>query len=150
MLALAEHPEQMERLREDPELVDSAVEEILRWTSPIIHMARVVTEDIEYGGVQIRAGDAVGMWYPSANRDEEVFDDPMRFDIGREPNDHLAFGGFGEHYCIGANLARLELQSIYRHMLRRMDRIELDGEPERLRSGFVGGIKHLPIRFEAV
>ena len=148
LLALIEHPDQMQRLRDDPELLDSAVEEILRWTSPIIHMARVAREDVEIAGHQIRAGDAVAMWYPSANRDEEIFDDPMTFDIGRDPNDHLAFGGFGEHFCLGANLARLELQSVYRHLIRRMDDITLDGDVERLTSGFVGGIKHLPIRFK--
>lgn len=147
MLALLEHPEQLQRLRSNPELLDSAVEEILRWTSPVTHMARRATQPAEIGGQAIAAGETVVMWYPSANRDEDVFEHPEVFDIGREPNEHLAFGGFGEHFCLGANLARLELRSIFRHILERMDEIELDGEMERLRSGIVGGIKHLPISF---
>jgi len=149
MLALLEHPEQLQRLRANPALLDSAVEEILRWTSPVTHMARRVMRDTEIGGQPIAAGEIVAMWYPSANRDEEIFADPEVFDIGRDPNEHLAFGGFGEHFCLGANLARLELRSIFRHILARMEQIELDGEVERLRSGIVGGIKHLPIAFTA-
>ena len=147
MLALLEHPEQLRRLRADPGLLESAVEEILRWTSPVTHMARRVMCDTEIGGQAIAAGEKVVLWYPSANRDEEVFERPEVFDIAREPNEHLAFGGFGEHFCLGANLARLELRAIFRHVLSRMDEIELDGEVERLRSGIVGGIKHLPISF---
>ena len=147
MLALLEHPEQLRRLRADPGLLESAVEEILRWTSPVTHMARRVRRDTEIGGQAIAAGEKVVLWYPSANRDEEVFERPEVFDIAREPNEHLAFGGFGEHFCLGANLARLELRAIFRQLLSRMDEIELDGEVERLRSGIVGGIKHLPISF---
>ena len=149
MLALLEHPQQLQRLRAQPELLDSAVEEILRWTSPVTHMARRATQAAEIGGQAIAEGETVVMWYPSANRDEDVFEHPEVFDIAREPNEHLAFGGFGEHFCLGANLARLELRSIFRHILERMDEIELDGEMERLRSGIVGGIKHLPISFSA-
>ncbi len=149
MLALIEHPDQLERLRADPDLLDSAVEEILRWTSPVTHMARRVTQATEIGGQAIAVGDRVVMWYPSANRDEEIFEHSEIFDIARAPNEHLAFGGFGEHFCLGANLARLELRSIFRHILARMDEIQLDGEVERLRSGIVGGIKHLPISFSA-
>ncbi len=147
MLALLEHPEQLRWLRADPGLLESAVEEILRWTSPVTHMARRVARDTEIGGQMIAAGEKVVLWYPSANRDEEVFERPEVFDIAREPNEHLAFGGFGEHFCLGANLARLELRAIFRQVLRRMDEIEHDGEVERLRSGIVGGIKHLPISF---
>ena len=149
LLALIENPEQMQRLRADRSLIDSAVEEILRWTSPIIHFGRLVTEDVEIGGQHIAAGEKVVMWYPSGNRDEEVFDDPDQFNVGRDPNEHIAFGGFGEHFCLGANLARLELRSIFTHILDRLDEIELSGDVERLRSGFVGGIKHLPISFTA-
>ncbi len=149
LLALIEHPEQMQRLRADPALLDRAVEEILRWTSPIIHFGRLVTADAELGGQPIRAGERVMMWYPSANRDEDVFERPDQFDIARDPNEHLAFGGFGEHFCLGANLARLELRSIFSHVMQRLDDIQLDGDVERLRSGFVGGIKHLPISFRA-
>ncbi len=148
LLALLEHPDQLARLRADPALLDSGMEEVLRWTSPIIHFVRTTTRDVEIRGVPIPAGDTVAMWYPSANRDEEIFADPERFDVGRQPNDHLAFGGFGEHYCLGANLARLELRSIFRQVLRRLDGIELDGPVERLNSGLVGGIKHLPIRYD--
>ena len=149
MLTLIEHPDQIRRLREDPQLLDSAVEEILRWTSPVTHMTRRAMRDTEIGGQPIAEGDRVVMWYPSANRDEDVFPDADVFDIGRSPNEHLAFGGFGEHFCLGANLARLELRSIFRHILRRMDDIQLDGEAQRLHSGIVGGIKHLPIGFSA-
>ncbi len=147
MLALIEHPDQLARLRANPQLLESAVEEILRWTSPVTHMARRVTRDTEIGGQRIAEGELVAMWYPSANRDEDIFEQPDLFDIGRSPNEHLAFGGFGEHFCLGANLARLELRSIFRHILACLDEIELDGEVERLRSGIVGGIKHLPISF---
>ena len=149
MLTLLEHPDQLRRLRENPQLLNSAVEEILRWTSPVTHMARRAMCDTEVGGQPIAQGQIVAMWYPSANRDEDVFEQPDVFDIARDPNDHLAFGGFGEHYCLGANLARLELRAIFRQILARMDAIELDGEVERLRSGIVGGIKHLPIAFRA-
>ncbi len=147
--ALIEHPDQLALLRADPSLMESAVEEILRWVSPVIHFARLVTEDVEMGGVTIPAGDKVVMFYPSANRDASIFERPNEFDIRRSPNDHLAFGGFGEHYCLGANLARLQLRTMFRHILDRLDAIELDGDVERLRSGFVGGIKRLPITFQA-
>ena len=149
LLALIQHPEQMALLRADRSLMGTAVEEILRWVSPVIHFARLVTEDVDVGGQLIPAGEKVVMFYPSANRDEDIFDDPFTFDITRTPNDHLAFGGFGEHYCLGANLARLQLRTMFGHILDRLDEIELNGEIERLRSGFVGGIKQLPIRYVA-
>ena len=150
LLALIQHPEQMALLRSDPSLQDSAVEEVLRWVSPVIHFARLVTEDVELNGQTIPAGDKVVMFYPSANRDEDIFERPFEFDITRSPNEHLAFGGFGEHYCLGANLARLQLRTIFGHILNRLDDIELDGDFDRLRSGFVGGIKRMPIRYRAV
>lgn len=149
LLALIEHPEQAERLRNDRSLLESAVDEILRWTSPIVHFGRLVTQDTEIGGQPIAAGQKVVMWYPSGNRDEDVFDEPDQFDVGRDPNDHIAFGGFGEHFCLGANLARLELRCIFTHILDRLDDIQLNGDVERLRSGFVGGINQLPISFAA-
>jgi cholest-4-en-3-one 26-monooxygenase len=147
LLAFLEHPDQWDRLRTEPELLGSAVEEILRWTSPVIHMARTAVEDVELHGVRIRAGDTLAMFYPSANRDAEVFDAPFSFRIDRRPNRHLAFG-VGEHFCLGAHLARLELQVAYRHLSRRLARVELAGPVERLASSNVGGIKRLPIRFQ--
>ena len=128
LLALLEHPEQFERLRREPALLDSAIEEILRWTSPVIHFARTVTRDVEMRGTLLREGQTLALWYPSANRDEDVFDEPDVFDIGRAPNEHLAFGGYGEHFCLGATLARLELRGIYGHLLERLEEIRVDGD----------------------
>jgi len=147
LLALIENPDQWERLRRNPSLMKSAVEEIVRWTSPVIQFARTAAEDTEIRGKKIRAGESVCLFYPSANRDEEVFDEPFRFDVGRNPNPHLAFG-IGEHFCLGANLARLELEVIFRNLIERLEHAELDGPVERLRSSFVGGIKHMPIRMK--
>ena len=147
LLALIEHPEQYDRLRNQPDLLDSAVEEMLRWTSPVVHFARTVTQDTEVSGVTMKAGETLAMWYPSANRDEDVFEDPDVFDIARSPNEHLAFGGFGEHFCLGANLARLEMRSVFRHVIGKLDNFALDGEVERLSSGLIGGIKRLPVSY---
>ena len=147
MQALIEHPQQFERLREQPDLLDSAIEEMLRWTSPVVHFARTVTRDTEIRGVPIKEGETLAMWYPSANRDEDVFENPDAFDIGRSPNDHLAFGGFGEHFCLGANLARLEMRSIFRHVIEKLDHFQVNGEVERLSSGLIGGIKRLPVSY---
>ncbi|HML98261.1 MAG TPA: cytochrome P450 [Tepidiformaceae bacterium] len=142
---LCEHPGEKAKLLKDMSLMDSAVEEILRWVSPLHHMARTATADAEIRGQRIRAGDRLLMWYPSANRDEEVFDDPYRFDITRTPNEHLAFG-IGEHFCLGAGFARRELKVMFEELFRRFPDIELAGEPERLRSNFINGTKHLPVR----
>ncbi|MDE2744857.1 MAG: cytochrome P450 [Chloroflexota bacterium] len=147
MQALIEHPDQFELLRGQPDLLNSAVEEMLRWTSPVVHFARTVTADTEIRGVPIKAGETLAMWYPSANRDEDVFEHPDVFDIGRTPNDHLAFGGFGEHFCLGANLARLEMRSVFRHLIQKLDNFQLSGEVERLSSGLIGGIKRLPVSY---
>jgi cytochrome P450 len=146
LLALFEHPEQRERLRRAPELLPSAVEEILRWVSPVMHMARTATRDVEIRGQMIRAGERVLLWYPSANRDEEVFPDPDRFDVGRTPNEHLAFG-IGEHFCLGAGLARLELRVMLAEVLQHLPDMAPAAPAERLRSTFIGGIKHLPVRY---
>jgi cytochrome P450 len=146
LLALCEHPEERARLQNDPSLLPTAVEEILRWTSPVTHMMRAVTRDTEIRGKEIRAGERVLLWYPSANRDEEVFPDANRFDVGRTPNEHIAFG-IGEHFCLGASFARLELRVMFETLLARLPDIQLAGKPERLRSGFIGGIKHMPIQF---
>jgi len=146
LLALIEHPAELERLRQDPALLPSAVEEVLRWTSPVIHFCRTAAADAEVGGQRIAKGDLLILFYPSANRDEDVFADPFRFDVGREPNEHIAFG-IGEHFCLGANLARLELTAIVAEVLRRLDGFELAGPVERARTIIVGGIKRMPIRY---
>ncbi len=146
MLAFVEHPDELRRLQRQPELLDSAVEEVVRWTTPIIHFARTATEDCEIRGRKIRAGDALALFYPSANRDEEVFDEPYRFRIDRKPNRHLGFG-IGEHFCLGSHLARLELRVAYKHLLPRIEEIELAGPVDRLHSALVGGVKRLPIRY---
>jgi cytochrome P450 len=146
LLALCEHPEERARLQNDPSLLPTAVEEILRWSSPVAHMMRYVTRDVEIRGKQIREGERVLLWYPSANRDEEVFPNADRFDVGRTPNEHIAFG-IGEHFCLGASFARLELRVMFETLLERLPDIQLAGKPERLRSGFIGGIKHMPVTF---
>jgi cytochrome P450 len=132
-------------LLKDMSLMEPAVEEILRWVSPLHHMARTATADAEVRGQQIKAGDRVLMWYPSANRDEDIFEDPYTFDITRTPNEHLAFG-IGEHFCLGAGFARRELKVMFEELFRRFPNIELAGKPERLRSNFINGTKHLPVR----
>jgi cytochrome P450 len=146
LYALINHPDQWKRLKHDPSLAIHATEEILRWTSPVIQFVRIASADTELHGQKIREGDMLALFYPSANRDEEVFADPFKFDIGRYPNHHLAFG-IGEHYCLGANLARLELQVMFRRLAERLESVELAGAVQRMRSSFVGGIKHMPIRY---
>jgi cytochrome P450 len=137
---------QLERLAADRSLMPTAVEEILRWTSPITHLLRTAMRDGEIRGRRIREGDWVVLWNASANRDEDVFPDAERFDVARKPNYHLAFG-FGEHFCLGAHLARLELRMALDQVMRRIPDIELDGEVQRLSSNLVAGIKHMPVRF---
>lgn len=148
LLALLEHPGEMARLAGDPSLLAPAVEEILRFVAPVLHMARVATEDVVLRGRRIRPGERVVMWYPSANRDEEVFADPDRFDVGRSPNEHVTFG-IGEHFCLGASLARLEISVFFEELLRRYPDVTLAGPQTRLRSNFIGGLKHLPVRLGA-
>ncbi len=145
MIALAEHPAERARLLADPSLLDSGVEEILRWTSPLHHMSRDATQDVEIRGRKIRAGERVLMFYPSANRDEEIFPEPYRFDVTRDPNEHVAFG-IGEHFCLGAGFARKEVKVMFQELFRRFPKLELAGPPERLRSNFINGVKHLPVR----
>lgn len=148
MHALLTNPEQWEALKADPDnMLDPAIEEILRWATPVLHFRRTATEDYELRGKQIKAGEKVVMWHISANRDEEVFDDPFRFDISRDPNPHVAFGGGGAHYCLGANLAQMELRLIFDEILRRIPDMTLAGEPQYLRSNFVRGIKRMPVAF---
>jgi len=146
LLALIHNPGELDKLRRNPALVDTAVEEIVRWTSPVIQFCRTPKQDVVLRGQRIRAGENLCLFYPSANRDEDVFDAPFEFRIDRSPNPHLGFG-IGEHFCLGANLARLELRVIFRELLRRLASVELAGSVSRLRSSFVGGIKAMPIRF---
>jgi cytochrome P450 len=145
--ALVEHPDQLQRLRDDPGLLDSAVDEIVRWVTPVKHFMRNATEPYVVGGHGFEPGDMLLLSYPSANRDEDVFDDPFRFDIGRSPNPHLAFG-FGAHYCLGAKLAKMEIRALLTELVPRLRSIELAGEPALSHTTFVGGLKHLPIRYE--
>ena len=146
LLAFSEHRAEWDRLREHPELLPDAVEEILRWVSPISHFTRTATEDCEVRGRRIRAGEQLALYFASANRDEDVFDDPFTFRVDRRPNPHLAFG-FGEHFCMGAHVARVELETIFRHLLSRLESFEVVGAVERLSSTTNGSIKHLPVEY---
>ncbi|MDQ3993946.1 MAG: cytochrome P450 [Actinomycetota bacterium] len=145
-LALMEHPDEFDRLAADSALMPTAVEEILRYGTPIIYFRRTATRDAEIRGVPIKAGDRVALWYVSANFDEEVFADPYRFDLGREPNRHVTFGRGGPHFCLGAFLARLEIRILLEEILARRVRFELTGPPLRLSSNFINGFKSLPVR----
>jgi cytochrome P450 len=150
MLALMQHPEQLERIHADPSLIPTAVEEILRWASPVLYFRRTATRDTELRGAPIREGDKVVMWYVSANFDEDVYEEPYRFDVGRDgPREPTSFGGGGPHYCLGAWLARLELRVLLEEIVRRGLRFELAGEPVRIRTNFVNGLHHLPARVHA-
>jgi cytochrome P450 len=146
LLALIEHPDQLARLRAEPELLPLAVDEMIRWTTPVKHFMRNVTVPYELRGHRFEPGDAVLLSYPSANRDEDVFVEPFRFDVGRTPNKHLAFG-FGVHYCLGAMLARMEMKALFSKLVSRLESIELAGEPELVKAVFVSGLKRLPIRY---
>jgi len=147
MLAFLEHPGEWDKLKANPAMLDSAVEEVVRWTTPVIQFCRTATEDYELRGQKLRVGQNVCLFYPSANRDEDVFEDPFRFRIDRSPNDHIGFGR-GEHVCLGAHLARLELRAAFQQLGARLRKIEIAGRTERVRSSFVGGIKRVPIRWE--
>ena len=144
--ALIEHPDQLQRLRDDPSLMNTAVDEMIRWVTPVKHFMRTATEDYSLRGKTIRAGQSVLLSYPSGNRDEEAFVDPFAFDVGRSPNKHLAFG-FGVHYCLGAMLARMELKAFFKELLPRLDHIELAGDPKLMKTIFVGGLKSLPVSY---
>ncbi|MCB0976995.1 MAG: cytochrome P450, partial [Acidimicrobiales bacterium] len=146
---LLERDDRWERIRADRTLLPGAVEEMLRWVTPIKNMNRTATRDVEMRGRMIEAGDNVLLLYPSANRDEDVFEDPFRFDITRSPNDHLAFGGYGTHYCLGNSLARLELRIMFEHLLERLPDLELVSleEPAYRAANFVSGYEHMPVRF---
>ena len=146
MNAFLENPEQYQRLVASPDLIGSATEEILRWASPVMYFKRNVTKDTEVSGQPLKAGEKVSIWYTSANRDEEVFENPFAFDITRDPNPHIAFGGGGPHHCLGANLARLEIRLLFEELVRRAPDPKALDAPQPLRSNFIGGIKHLPVK----
>jgi cholest-4-en-3-one 26-monooxygenase len=147
MTAFFDHPDQWQRLAEDRSLLRPAVEEMLRFVTPVMHFRRTATEDTRLGDHDIAAGDKVVFWHVSANRDEAVFADPDRFDVGRWPNQHIAFGGGGPHFCLGANLARMEITVMFDRLLDRIPDIRLDGDVQRLQSNFINGTKHIPVAF---
>jgi len=144
--ALIEHPDQLARLRDNPTLMPIATEEMIRWVTPVKEFMRTAREDTTVRGVPIKAGESVLLSYASSNRDEDVFDDPFRFDVGRDPNRHNAFG-YGVHFCLGAALARMEVNSFFSDLVPRLESIELAGDPRHIATIFVGGLKHLPIRY---
>jgi cholest-4-en-3-one 26-monooxygenase len=146
--AFLEHPDEWDALVGDVDgLIAPATEEILRWASPVMYFRRNVIQDTTLSGVDFKAGEKVSIWYCSANRDEDVFEDPFRFDIRRQPNDHLAFGGGGPHFCLGASLARMEIRVLFEELARRVPHLTRRGPTDPLRSNFIGGIKHLPVAF---
>jgi cytochrome P450 len=146
VLAFCEYPEQWDRLRADPSLLDPATEEVMRWTCPTHFMRRTASTDTELGGAAIKAGDKVILWYASGNRDEAEFEHPDIFDVARSPNRHLSFGRHGPHLCLGAHLARLEVRVVLAALAERVTRFELAGEPRRIRSNFTNGLRSLPVR----
>jgi cytochrome P450 len=146
MCALIRNPEELARLRRAPKLVPAAVEEVVRWATPVNYMRRTAACDVELGGRKIRKGDHLVLFYASANRDEDVFDEPFRFRVDRDPNHHLGFG-HGEHFCLGSHLARRSQRALFAELSRRLEHVELTGEPRWIKSSFVVGFKHLPIRY---
>jgi cholest-4-en-3-one 26-monooxygenase len=144
---LFQHPDEHRKLLEHRDLLNPGVEEMLRVGSPVMQFRRTATRDTVLGDTEVAAGDKVLLWYVSANRDEKHFEAPMEFHVDRSPNEHIAFGGRGPHFCLGANLARSEIRHLFGEVLERMPDIRQAGEPERLRSNFIGGIKHLPVEF---
>ncbi|TFH20747.1 MAG: cytochrome P450 [Myxococcales bacterium] len=146
MLALCENPDQRQELIDDRSMIENGVEEVLRWVSPVNYMRRTATTDTEIRGQRIAEGDKVVMWYGAANRDPAAFDRPHRFDVTREPNPHIAFG-IGEHFCLGARLARLQLQTMFGEVLRRIPDVELAGKVRYVRTNFINGIKEMPVKF---
>lgn len=149
LIAFMEHPDQWQRWLQHPEMADTMVDEILRWTSPVNFFRRTATADAILGGQRITAGEKIVLWYPSANRDEAQFPDANSFDIARTPNNHVAFGAGGPHYCLGSNLAKLEIKVMFEELGKRVPDIHQSGPMERLRMNLVDGIKHLPVSFNA-
>jgi cytochrome P450 len=146
MRALLDNPDQLKKLCEDHSLARSTVEEVVRWTTPVNYMKRVLLQDVELHGTKLHKGELLAMFYGSANRDDEVFEDPFRFDITRDPNPHLGFGT-GEHFCLGAHVARLSSRALFLELARRIESVELAGTPTHIASSFVVGLKTLPIRY---
>jgi cholest-4-en-3-one 26-monooxygenase len=147
MHAFFDHPDQWHKLVADPSLLPSATEEMLRFVTPVMNFRRQTTAPIEIRGQQIGEDEKVVFFHVSGNRDEDIFDEPDTFDITRSPNPHMAFGGGGPHFCLGANLARMEIRVMFQHLLDRLPDMRLDGEPQRLQSAFINGVKHLPVAF---
>ena len=147
MLAFFEHPDQWQRLKDDPSLITTTVEELLRWISPIMYFRRTASKDTVIHGQQIKEGDKVTIWYGSANRDPDFFENADTFDIGRHPNSHVALGAGGPHYCLGASLARLEIKLMFEEIAKRLPDIQLNGDVSLLRSYFINGFKHIPVKF---
>ncbi len=148
MNAFLDHPEEWDKLVADPPgVIGTATEEILRWASPVMYFRRNVLQDTELSGTEFKKGEKVSIWYCSANRDEDVFEDPFRFDVLRSPNDHLAFGGGGPHFCLGASLARMEIKVLFEELARRVPHLTRQSPADPLRSNFIGGIKHLEVAF---
>ena len=145
--ALAGHPEQLERLQTNPDLLENGVEEILRWTSPVRHFMRTAQEDSEIAGQQVKAGDWIYLSYLAANLDPKVFEDPLRFDISRQDADRQIAFGYGVHFCLGSHLARMELRSLFSHVVPRLASLELGGPAPASKTLFVGGLKSVPIRY---
>jgi cytochrome P450 len=151
MYALTNHPDQRKTWVEDFETVSpTAVDEIVRWATPVINFRRTASVDTVVGGQEIRAGQKVVMWYNSANRDEAVFDDPYKFDVTRTPNEHVGFGAGGPHFCLGANLARREIRVMFEEIFRKLPDLEITGEPAMLQSSFIHGIKRMPCAWHTV
>jgi cholest-4-en-3-one 26-monooxygenase len=146
MNTLIDHPAQYQMLHDNPALVPSATEEILRWASSVMYIRNNVMHDTELRGQRIMADDKITIWYVSANRDKEVFDDPFRFATTRSPNEHVAFGGDGAQNCRGTNLTRMEINLQFEELTKRVESVERIGEVKRLRSNFINGIEHLPVR----
>lgn len=149
VLALIDHPDAYDELRADPTLIPDAIEEMLRWATPVNHFVRTATHDVTLHDVEIKQGDAVCMLYVSANRDEDVFGEPFTFDIHRHPNPHVTFGGGGPHFCLGFNLAKMEMRVLFEQLTRQVSRVDLAGDVPKLRSAFVHGIKKLPVHLTA-
>jgi cytochrome P450 len=147
VLALIENPDELEKLKDNPSIMPMAIDEMIRWVTPVKNFFRTATEDCLIGGKEIKKGDSILLVYPSGNRDEEVFYEPFKFKVDRYPNKHLAFG-YGAHLCLGKHLAKMEMEILYRELLKRIEKIELNGEPSWVKANFVSGLKSLPIRYK--